>query len=207
MTRLSFVYLLLTPAMAFPSPIVENRPPVPQQGAKTFDPTMKFLTEGSIGPTVCFRFGGLLQSRQEIYGLKRSETAKGPVFLLGDTEVTEFPEWIFLEVWLRQEACPKQKGKQRQQQELSAEILKEVNLELAWKSGLHERPVEEMRFKGFETLPDRKSISLSLFPDIAAATWRGVISVKSAGVPLTDSLVIVLRTKEGDIAARTSARF
>jgi hypothetical protein len=203
----SIVFSLLAPVLSLAGSTGEPLPPDPQELKQRFNPSMKFMTEGTLGPNICFLFGGLLQSRQEIYGLKKEDTDAGAVFLLGEKKVTSFPEWIYLEVWLRQRSCSEGTDKKKRNEPvLSPEMVNQMQLELYWRSEGNLRPVEEVRFHGFETLPEVKSSAL-LSPGIDGTNWRGVIAVKCTGIPLTNSLVIVLRASDTAIAARTATRF
>jgi len=81
-----------------------------------------------------------------------------------------------------------------------------LQLSLYWKKGLEMRPVKEsteIASSVEAVVPYAKSLAAEL-PKRFEWSWE--LEVPSAGVPLTDSLVLMLRTPDGRIAARVAAR-
>jgi len=89
---------------------------------------------------------------------------------------------------------------------LTRALVSTLHLSFFWKHGMQLRPATGVVPKRFETRP-----ILPYASDLAAELpekfeWFFEFDVPSAGVPVTDSLVVVLRTPDGHIAARAAAR-
>ena len=79
-----------------------------------------------------------------------------------------------------------------------------LHLELYWKRGIDLRPVTGVITKYFSVDPVIPNAAASGLPE--KLQWSYEFIIHSAGVPLTDSLVLVLRTPDHRIAARVAAR-
>ncbi len=85
-------------------------------------------------------------------------------------------------------------------------MMSSLHLYLFWKRGVELRPVENVERKYFavkEAVPEAAARAHDL---PVRLEWLYEYIVPSAGVPLTDSLVLVLRDAENHIVARVAAR-
>jgi hypothetical protein len=85
-------------------------------------------------------------------------------------------------------------------------MMSSLHLYLYWKRGVELRPVENVERKYFgvrELIPEAVAKARDLPEKLE---WAYEYIVPSAGVPLTDSLVLVLRDGENHIVARVAAR-
>jgi hypothetical protein len=81
-----------------------------------------------------------------------------------------------------------------------------LHLYLYWKHGVELRPVGSVERKYFavrEVIPEAAAKAHGLPVKLE---WAYEYVVPSAGVPLTDSLVLILRDAENHIVARVAAR-
>ncbi len=93
---------------------------------------------------------------------------------------------------------------------LSKAILRTLHVNFYWKRGLSVRPAPEIVLKHAEMIPiEPFARALSAGKDDPLPQkfeWWFQFDVPSAGVPLTDSLVLVMQSPEGKIVARCAAR-
>jgi hypothetical protein len=88
---------------------------------------------------------------------------------------------------------------------LTRAIVSELHLSLYWKHGLELRSVTDFTPVDFSVRPifpfnrDAKDLPERL-------EWNYALAIPSAGVPLTDSLVMIIRTPDRHVAARVAAR-
>ena len=88
---------------------------------------------------------------------------------------------------------------------LTRAMVSELNLSLFWKRGLQLRPLLSYKPVDFSVHqispvnPDAKDLPERL-------EWDYALEIQSSGVPLTDSLVMVIRSPDGHVAARVAAR-
>ena len=166
-------------------------------------------TDGSIPGGPCFRLNGRVTAPEFFAGLKRIDFENAEtVFRRGEEAVKEYPDELLLEFYFLDHLCPEAyapgaNGVPRAY--LTREIVSKLRLNLYWKHGIDLRPVESVARKYFDVK--------ALRPYAADATdlperlqWSYVFAVPSAGVPLTDSLVLIVRTEDDRIAARVAAR-
>ena len=174
-----------------------------------YDGGIDLVTDGSIPGGPCFRLNGRVTAPEFFAGLKRIDFENAEtVFRRGEEAVKEYPDELLLEFYFFDHLCPEAyapgaNGVPRAY--LTREIVSKLRLNLYWKHGIDLRPVESVARKYFDVK--------ALRPYAADATdlperlqWSYVFAVPSAGVPLTDSLVLIVRTEDDRIAARVAAR-
>jgi len=174
-----------------------------------YDGGIDLVTDGSIPGGPCFRLNGRVTAPEFFAGLKRIDFENAEtVFRRGEEAVKEYPDELLLEFYFLDHLCPEAyapgaNGVPRAY--LTREIVSKLRLNLYWKHGIDLRPVESVARKYFDVK--------ALRPYAADATdlperlqWSYVFAVPSAGVPLTDSLVLIVRTEDDRIAARVAAR-
>lgn len=167
------------------------------------------ITNGSLPNGPCFRLTGRVTSGDFFDHLKRFDRESGTIFRLGSEEVQNFPKKLNLAFvvhdWYDQ-TCPPRVEEAGAPKYLTREMMSTLHLYLYWKRGVEMRPVSDVQKVSFAVRP--------LIPFAAAQAhglpekleWSYEYILPSAGVPLTDSLVLVLRTDDNHIVARVAAR-
>lgn len=166
-------------------------------------------TNGSIPNGPCFRLAGRVTSGDFFDHLKRFDKETGTIFRLGSETLKNFPDQLLLSFsvhdWYDQ-TCPPREEHPDAPKYLTRTIMSSLHLYLYWKRGVELRPVENVERKYFEVR--------ELIPQAAAQAhglperleWSYGYVVPSAGVPLTDSLVLILRDEANHMVARVAAR-
>jgi hypothetical protein len=167
------------------------------------------ITNGSIPKGPCFRLAGRVTSGDFFDHLKRIDKESGTIFRRGSETVETFPDRLTLAFsvhdWYDQ-TCPPREENPDAPRRLTRAMMSSLRLYLFWKHGVELRPVGEVERKYFgvrEIIPDAAARIHDLPEQLE---WAYEYIVPSAGVPLTDSLVLVLRDAENHIVARVAAR-
>ncbi len=163
-------------------------------------------TDGSLPNGTCFRVAGHVTSGRFFDDLKRvDDKGVDTVFLRGKETVTQFPENILLSFTIFDMPCSSKLQQTGSRMYLTRAIVSELHLSLSWKRGLELRPLTNFTPVGFSVRP-----ILPFNPQAQDLperfVWFYQLLVPSAGVPLTDSLVLIIRTPENQVAARVAAR-
>ena len=170
-----------------------------------YDGGVGFATDGAIPNGPCLRISGRMTG-DFFVGLKRIDDAKGTEFLRGTVRVTHFPEKVVLQFVIRDLPCLDALKPAARSLYLTPEMMEPLRLAFYWKRGLALRPARGARdvnsFIG-QVEPYDKDAAAGL-PE--RLKWNYEFVVPSAGVPLTDHLVIILRMQNGRIIARVAAR-
>jgi hypothetical protein len=163
-------------------------------------------TDGSLSSSTCFRVSGRVTANHFFDDLKRIDK-KGAetVFQRGKETVTEFPKLLLLQFALYDFPCSPKLQQTGTRKYLTRAIVSELRLSLYWKHGLELRPLTNYTPVAFTVRP--------IYPlDLQAKDlperleWDYQLAIPSEGVPLTDSLVLIIRTPEEKTAARVAAR-
>jgi hypothetical protein len=174
-----------------------------------YDGGLFVITNGSIPKGPCFRLAGRVTSGDFFDHLKRIDKESGTIFRHGTEPVENFPDQLTLSFvvhdWYDQ-TCPPREENPDAPKRLTRAMMSSLHLYLYWKHGVELRPVGEVERKYFGVR--------AIIPEAAARIhdlpeqleWAYEYIVPSAGVPLTDSLVLVLRDAENHIVARVAAR-
>jgi len=165
-----------------------------------------FLTDGSLANGACFRVAGRVDAPDFFENLKRTENAQGAVFSRGTETVTQFPEKLLLYVVIRDHPCDPKFQQDEPRVYLTREMMSTMQLSLYWKNGVDLQPVKDSKkiASSVEAIaPYAKDLATEL-PKRFEWSWEW--EIRSAGVPLNDSLVLIFRTPDGRIAARVAAR-
>lgn len=195
--RVAFaVFLLLLPAVVHAQ----------RKRVWNYEGGVWFVTDGGIPNGPCLRIRGHLAAPGFFDGLKRVDDANGTRILRGSEKITEFPEKLFLEFSIRDWLCPPELKPSGDPGILTREVMQALRLSFFWKHGLALRSAEGAKRKKFFLEP-REAYASDVTPKpLERFVWNYEFEVHSADVPLTDHLVIVLRTKEGRLVARVAAR-
>ena len=138
--------------------------------------------------------------------MKRIDDEHGTVFRRGTEVVSEFPETLDVSFAIRDEPCSPGLRQIAPRTYLTREMMSQLQLLIYWKHGVDLRPVKdvkEVEARVARIIPYARGLAAEL-PE--RFEWSYLLTVPSAGVPLTDSLVFVFRTNEEHIAARVAAR-
>jgi hypothetical protein len=171
-----------------------------------YDGGVIFVTDGSLPNGVCFRVNGEVNAGEFFDHLKRVDNEHGTVFLRGTETVSEFPQALDVSFAIRDQPCTPGLREIAPRTYLTREMMSHMQLSIYWKHGVDLRPVKDVReveARVARIAPYAKGLAAEL-PD--RFEWTYLLTVPSAGVPLTDSMVFVFRTNEEHIAARVAAR-
>ena len=91
-------------------------------------------------------------------------------------------------------------------QYITREMMSKLKLSLFWKRGVDLRPVENFKVV-FARVKPVTPYAWELAKELPEKLeWAYEIDIPSAGIPLTDGLVLIFRHEDGRIAARVAAR-
>lgn len=175
-------------------------------------------TDGAIPGGACFRVKGRLTSPDFFANLKREDTNSGTLFRRGNDILTEFPQQLQLTIVIYDLPCDAKLTSFNPHPFLTEDMIRALRLSFFWKHELNLRPASGITVANFErttlgplipALPQPASQS-SAQPTAPAEParyeWLLKFEVPAGGVPLTDSLVLMMRTPDHHIVARTAAR-
>ena len=167
------------------------------------------MTNGTIPKGPCFRLAGRVTSGDFFDHLKRIDKESGTIFRRGSETVENFPDRLTLTFLVHDhydQTCPPREENPDAPKYLTRAMMSSLHLYLYWKRGVDLRPVGNVERKYFavrEVIPEAVAQAHDLPEKLE---WAYEYLVPSAGVPLTDSLVLVLRDEENHIVARVAAR-
>jgi hypothetical protein len=190
-------------------PAAQKQPDKPKRVPKTvwnFDGGVFLETDGSLNDNTCFRLAGRVVAKDFFDNLKRVDDDDGTRFLRGKDSVTEFPEQITLLFVIRDFPCPSQMRDASSRVYLTREMMSQVKLTLFWKRGVELRPIDNFKV-AFAAVKPIPPYAVELAKELPQRfQWSYEVDIPSAGVPLTDGVVLILRNETGRIAARVAAR-
>jgi hypothetical protein len=170
---------------------------------------VSLITNGSLPNGACFRLQGHLSAPGFFDNLKRIDTNQGATFRRGSEVVTHFPAQVavvFVVHDQRDFTCPKPPEGDGQAPYLTREMMSSLKLFLYWKHGVELRPIAGVEQKYFSVDPIIPYAAAKAHDLPERLEWSYEYLVPSADVPLSDSLVLILRTPDGRMAARVAAR-
>lgn len=199
---LSLPVLLLLPALAPLLPAQPNH----DKNVWNYDGGLFLETDGSIPDGPCFRLVGRATAPEFFENLRREDSASGTILHRGHDIVTEFPAQLHLSFLMTNRPCSIQLQEAATHAYLTREDVSRLRLSFYWKRGVRMRPAEGVIPGHFETrrVPPYATEYADKLPE--KLEWLLEFDVPSAGVPVTDSLVVVLATTDGHLAARAAAR-
>ncbi len=171
-----------------------------------YDGGLQLLTDGSLPSGPCFRLSGRATAPGYFDNLKRLDTQLGVIIHRGTDIVTEFPAVLHLSFVMYDMPCNNQIQNAGTRTYLTRALVGTLRLNFFWKRGMTLRPGTGVVPRYFETrrvLPYASELAAEL-PE--KFEWFFEFDVPSAGVPVSDSLVVILRAPGGRIAARAAAR-
>jgi hypothetical protein len=196
---MGFILLLLACLPMVVAPAVRDK------SVWSYDGGVILETDGSISGGPCFRVAGRIYAPGFFDNLKRFDTAEGAEFRRGTDRVKTFPEQLSLGFIVRDHPCSIDLQSVATRGYLTRSQMSSLKLSLYWKHGVELRPVIGVEPKYFSVDPIRvQAVGRADLPE--RLVWSFEFSVTGAGVPLTDSLVLIFREPDGRIAARVAAR-
>src|ERR1700686_2987625 len=167
-----------------------------------FDGGVFLETDGSLSENTCFRLAGHMADKGFFDNLKRIDDNQGTRYLRGKEVVTEFPERLKLLFVIHDQPCPSQMHDPKGREYLPREMMSKLHLSLFWKRGVALRPAENFKVNFFsvEPIPPYATELAHELP--RRFQWAYELEIPSAGIPLSDSLVMIFRRDDGHIAAR-----
>ena len=167
------------------------------------------ITNGSLPNGPCFRLAGRVTSGDFFDHLKRIDKESGTIFRSGSETVETFPEQLTLSFLVHDhydQTCPPREENPDAPRYLTRAMMSSLHLYLYWKRGVELRPGENVERKYFAVRQIIPQAAAQVHDLPEKLEWAYEYVVPSGGVPLTDSLVLVLRDDENHIVARVAAR-
>jgi len=171
-----------------------------------YDGGVFFETDGSLPNGVCFRVSGNVTSPEFFDHLKRIDDGHGTVFRRGLDTVTQFPDQLLLSFVIHDQSCSSRLHEVGTHIYLTREMMGALQLSLYWKRGVDLRQIQDVTEIGTSVeriIPYATDLASELPQRLE---WSYQLAVAGKGIPLTDSLVFVFRTRDERIAARVAAR-
>ena len=171
-----------------------------------FDGGISLITDGSIPDGPCFRLTGRMFAPEFFENLKRVDSELGTVYRRGNDVVSVFPEKMQLHFMMYDMPCSDQLQAAGTRVYLSRALMESLKFSFFWKHGMYLRPAKGIALKHSEVrpVPAYGAAHASDLPE--KYEWWLEFEVPSENVPVTDSLVILVRTADGYVAARVAAR-
>jgi hypothetical protein len=181
--------------------------PASQKTSWNYDGGLLIVTDGSIASGPCFRLNGRVTSPNFFDNLRREDSKLGTIFHRGHDIVTAFPEKLHVSFVLYDWPCDYSLQQAGTRVFLTNAMVGTLRLSFYWKHGLTLRPAAGVVPGHFATRRADSLVVDSSATDLPEELeWYFEFDVPSEGVPVTDSLVVILRQPGGKIAARAAAR-
>jgi len=195
--------LLLALACAVPPACAQ---PKGDKNVTNFDGGILQTTDGEIKGGPCFRLKVRVNAPNFFDDLQREDTRSGTLYRRGNDIVTDFPKQLDLTLGISDTPCDLNQAPSTSRVYLTNEMLHTLSLNFYWKRGLELRPVEGIVRKNSQMAPI-PWYSRGLEEQLPKRfEWLTDFEVPAEGVPLTDSLVLVVRSQEKRIVARVAVR-
>ena len=171
-----------------------------------FDGGISLITDGSLPNGPCFRLTGRVFAPDFFENLKRVDSEIGTVYRRGNDVVFLFPEKLQLDFMIYDLPCSNQIQVTGTRTYLTRDLMDSLRLSFFWKHGMYLRPARGIKPLLIEARPV-PAYAQGLAKDLPEKyEWSFEFDVPSENVPVTDSLVILVRTANGYVAARVAAR-
>jgi hypothetical protein len=171
-----------------------------------FDGGILFETDGSLSDITCFRLSGRATAPNFFENFKRIDDEHGTQYRRGQEVVTEFPEELDFSFVIRDIPCPIQFLEPGPRRYLTKEMMQTLRFSFYWKRGVELRHIENSKRESARAEPVEPFNTENKEELVRRYRWFLEFTIPSAGVPLTDRLVLVIRTPDGRTAARVAAR-
>jgi len=194
---------LLLLAAAAPTALAQ---PKHEKTVWNFDGGISLNTDGSIPDGPCFRLTGRVFAPEFFENLKRVDSELGTIYRRGNDVVSVFPEKMQLHFMMYDLPCSYQIQVTGTQVYLTRSLIESLRLSFFWRHGMYLRPAKGVTPKHVVARPVEAYGAEQAMDLPEKYEWWFEFEVPSENVPVTDSLVILVRTADGHIAARVAAR-
>jgi hypothetical protein len=173
---------------------------------QNFDGGILFATEGGLSEQTCFRLDGSVTAPRFFDDFKRIDDENGTKYQSGKEMMTEFPEELHVSFAIFDIPCKSQMLQPSPRRYLTQEMMKSLRFSFYWKRGIELRRIGNPKPEGAtaELLEPSNMESKEELPK--RYRWIVEYTIPGAGVPLTDRLVLIISTLDGQRAARVAAR-
>jgi hypothetical protein len=189
--------------------ILDAASPLPprEKSVWNYDGGILLITDGSVSDGPCFRISGRVNAPKFFDNLKRIDHDDADtIFRRGTETITHFPEQLTLAFVVYDHPCSTKLEQTATGMYLTRSLMSSLHLYFYWKRGVDLRPIDNVEAKYFSVDPVMTHTVGHAHDLPEKLEWSYEFAVPSAGVPVTDSLVLVLRGPDGRIAARVAAR-
>jgi hypothetical protein len=179
--------------------------PVPKD-VLNFDGGIVFETDGSLSELTCFRVTGRVTAPHFFDDFKRIDGEEGTEYRSAQQVVTEFPEELHVSFAIIDMPCASQLQEPGPRRYLTMDTMKSLRFRFYWKRGIELRRIENLKQESAiaEPVVPYNTESKEELPK--RFRWFLEYTIPSAGVPLTDRLVLIIHTPDEHRAARVAAR-
>jgi hypothetical protein len=171
-----------------------------------FDGGIVFATEGGLSEMTCFQLTGRATAPVFFDDFKRIDDEGGVEYRSGQKIVTEFPEELHVSFLMFDIPCKRQALEPAPRRYLTQEMMKSLRFSFYWKRGIELRHIDNLKQDGAAAEPVEPYNTESNEELPKRYRWFLGFTIPSAGVPLMDRLVLIIRTPDGHKAARVAAR-
>lgn len=190
------------------APFLTAQPPNHERAIWNYDGGLEMMTDGSFPPGPCFRIVGRVTAPNYFDDLKRIDTDTTSEIRRGKEIIKEFPPKLHLAFLMYDFPCDNQlqNAGTGNHMYLTKAMVSTLRLSFYWKHGMAMRPATGIVAGHYETrriMPYASNLSADL-PE--RYEWEFEFDLPSAGVPVMDSLVLVVWDAGGHIVARGAAR-
>ena len=200
--------LLLTPAWRMSQ--AQRKPEKKEKPVKkqvlNFDGGIDFVTEGGLSELTCFQLTGRAAAPGFFDDFKRIDDVNGTEYRSAQQKVTEFPYELRISFIMFDIPCKNQTLQPGPRKYLTKEMMKTLHFSFYWKRGIELRHIDDLKQEAAAAEPVEPYNTESTEELPKRYRWFLHFTVPSAGVPLTDCLVLIIRTADGQRAARVAAR-
>jgi hypothetical protein len=191
--------------LAAPLPFGWANPPR-EKVVWNYDGGVQLVTDGTVPDGPCFRLTGRLTSENFFTNLRRVDVNGGTLYRRGNDVVTEFPDKLRLSFVVYDFPCGRGLQAAGTRVYLTTALISKFRIRFSWKHGMDMRPAHEIVMNRVERrpIPEFPGERADGMPELYE--WWFDFDVPSKGVPLTDSLVLVILSPDGRIIARVAAR-
>jgi len=171
-----------------------------------FDGGIVFETDGSLSEQTCFRVAGRVTAPDFFDKFERIDTEQGTEYRSGQAIVTEFPEEVHVSFVIFDMPCASQLQEPGTRRYLTMDMMKSLRFQFYWKRGIELRHIENLKQESAMAEPI-EPYNTQLREELPKRfRWFINFTIPSAGVPLTDRLVLIIRTPDERRVARVAAR-
>ena len=161
---------------------------------------------GELPGGACFEVKGHLTAPDFFDNLKREDTESGTLYRRGNDIVTGFPKSLQLTLVILDMPCELSMKPVHPRVYLTDAMVRTLRLSFFWKHELSMRPARGIAMKDMEVSEIAPMVVSATDPVPQRYEWLLRFDVPSDGVPITDSLVLLMRTPDHHMVARTAAR-